>query len=422
MPHGDAEHGYALAGGVLPMSETALTGTAVTGSGNARRLDQLTVLGFVTDQASEMTLRDGLNDLAQTGVSNTCDIRRGTVKAATAAMARMSAPQILVVDVSQEDRPLQALFDLCDVIEPSVAILVIGDIDDIDLYRDMIRQIGAVDYIFKPITHEMVARYFSSLITNNQPTSDLTRGGRVISVTGARGGVGNSTIAAALAWFLGVEANRHTLLLDVDPFIGTTQERFGVSYEPSLQMLLADADIDTPQTVLDAVRPVEGRFCVFGSPPDLDCNPDVGVGRARAIVEAVRMRFNFVILDLPFLPIQQHREFMDLTHHRVIVLDPSVAGLRDTLRLLAIPNSPGQPQRPTICLNREGLSGGLRRKHIEDGLKRKVDLALPDLPRTFSAIAAQPRFAGAPKGGPFARLIHDMSREVGFEPVRGSVT
>lgn len=393
---------------------------AVAGSGNAGRPDQLTVLGFVADQASEMILRNGLNDLAQNGVYNTCDIRRGTVRVATATMARMPTPQILVVDISQEDRPLQALFDLCDVIEPSVAILVMGDIDDIDLYRDIIRRIGASDYIFKPITHEMVARYFSSLITNNQPTSDLTRGGRVISVTGSRGGVGSSTIAAALAWFFGVESNRHTLLLDVDPFIGTTQERFGVSYAPSLQTLLADAATDTSQNVLDAVRSVEGRLCVLGSPPDLDCNPDVDAGRARAIIEAVRMRFNFVVLDLPFLPIQQHREFMDLTHHRVIVLDSSIAGLRDTLRLLAIPNSPGQPQRPTVCLNREGMSGGLRRKHLEDGLKRKVDLALPDLPRVFSAIAAQPRFAGAPKG-PFARLIRDLSHEVGFEPGRGSV-
>lgn len=403
------------------MSETASTRASAAGSGRAGRPDQLTVLGFVTDQASESVLRDGLDDLAQSGAPNSCDIRRGTVKAATAAMARMAAPQILVVDIGRDDRPLQALFDLCDVIEPSVSVLVIGDIDDVDLYRDIVRQVGAVDYIFKPLTREMVARYFSSLITNNQPTSDLTRGGRVISVTGARGGVGGSTIAAALAWLFGVESNRHTLLLDVDPFAGTTQDRFGVSYQPSLQSLLGDAEADAARNVLDAVRPVEGRLCVLGSPPDPGCNPDVTSGAARRIIEAVRMRFNFVILDLPFLPIQQHREFMDLTHHRVIVVDPSIAGLRDTLRLLAIPHSPGQPQRPTICLNREGMPGGLQRKHIEDALKRKVDLVLPDLPRVFAGIEAQPRFAGIPKG-PLARLIRDMSHEVGFEPSRSGAS
>lgn len=403
------------------MSEPASSRAAGAAASRSGRPDQLTVLGFVADPATETILREGLFDLAQNGIHNTADIRRGTVKTATAAMVRMPAPRILVVDIGRDERPLPALLELCDVIEPSVSILVIGEIDDVDLYRELIRRVGAVDYIFKPLTREMMARHFAALITNNQPTTELTRGGRVISVTGARGGVGASTIAAALAWFLGVEANRHTLLLDIDPFAGTTAERFGITYDPSLQDIVGSGEADIARRVLDAARPVEQRLCVLGSAPDPGCNPEAEAGAARTIIEAVRMRFNFVILDLPFLQLQQHREFIDLAHHRVIVLEPSIAGLRDALRLIGLPNSTSGPQRPTICLNREGMPGGLRRKHIEDALKRKIDLALPDMPRVFAGLGAQLRFAGAPKGA-FARLIRDLSREVGFEPARNGAT
>ncbi len=392
---------------------------AVDDGGLGGRQEQITVIGFALDAATETVLREGLQDLAQTGIHNTADIRRGTVKTAIATLAKMPTPQIVVVDIGRDERPIQALLELGDVIEPSVSLLVIGEIDDVDLYRDITRRVGAVDYLFKPINREIVTRHFASLITRNAPVTDLTRGGRVISVIGARGGVGTSTIAAALAWYLGVDSSRHTLLLDADPFIGTTQEWFGVTYQHAFQSLLADPGDDPGAAVAAAVCPVRNRLHVLGSPPDLERQPAAPPGAARRVIDAIRMRFNFVIVDLPFMPIQQHRELLELSQHRIIVLDPSLASLRDTVRLIAAATMPGQPQRPTILLNHEGASGGLRRKQIEDALKRKVDLSLPDLPKLFTGLAAQPRFAGAPKG-PLLRLIEDLAREAGFERGRSA--
>ncbi len=397
----------------------SLGGLAVEDGGLGGRPEQTTVIGFTLDAATETVLRDGLQDLAQTGIHNTADIRRGTVRNAIAALARVPTPQIVVVDIGRDERPMPALLELCDVIEPSVSLLVIGEIDDVDLYREITRRAGAVDYLFKPINRDIVTRHFASLITRNAPVTDLTRGGRVISVVGARGGVGASTIAAALAWYLGVESSRHTLLLDADPFIGPTQDWFGVTYRQSFQSLLADPGDDPGAALAAAVCPVRNRLHVLGSPPDLERQPVSPPGAARRIVDAIRMRFNFVIVDLPFMPIQQHRELLELSQHRIIVLDPSLASLRDTVRLIAASTMPGQPQRPTILLNRQGAAGGLRRKQIEDALKRKVDLSLPDLPKLFTGLAAQPRFAGVPKG-PFLRLIEDLAREAGFERSRGT--
>lgn len=399
------------------MSEPATARGTAPAPNRMGRPDQLTVLGFATDAASESVLKDGLNDLSQNGIANTCDIRRGSIKAAIGAMMRMPAPQILVVDIGGDDRPLQSLAELCDVIEPAVSVLVLGDIDDVDLYRAISRRIGAVDYLFKPITREMVARYFAPLITHDTVAGDQTRGGRVITITGARGGVGASMIACALAWFLGVDSNRHTLLLDADPFIGVTTDLFGIEGGHGLFDLIVSEPSLGPDGIVEAARPVQNRLSLLASPPDPGCNPTIAEGGARRLIDAVRFRFNFVIVDLPFLPIPSHRELLELAHHRVIVLDPSVASLRDMLRLLALPNGAGQPQRPTILLNREGRAGGLRRKHIEDALKRKVDIAIPDLAKQFSQIAPADRL-GATQKGAFGRAIHDLSREIGFEPGR----
>ena len=128
-------------------------------SGVAARPDRLTVLAFLGDPATEQVLRDGLGDL----VANGLDVRRGTVRTAISAMAKLPTPEVLIVDIANEDQPLHALGELSDVVEPGVRVLVIGDTDDVDFYRHITRGMGVMEYIFKPITREAVARHFAMI-------------------------------------------------------------------------------------------------------------------------------------------------------------------------------------------------------------------------------------------------------------------
>jgi pilus assembly protein CpaE len=127
----------------------------------------------------------------------------------------------------------------------------------------------------------------------------------------------------------------------------------------------------------------------------------------------LRVRYNFIILDLPFLPVPSHRELLDLAHHRVVVMDPTLASVRDTLRLLALPRGPWQPQSPTLVLNRYGRPGSLTRKQIEDALKAKIDVVIPELSKQLQELVG----SGKPLvsiRGPFLDAIIDLSREIGF--------
>ena len=80
----------------------------------------------------------------------------------------------------------------------------------------------------------MVARYFGPLIAGRAPMHRSgAQGGRVVTVTGVRGGAGASTIAANLAWHFGVEARRHTVLLDADLHLGTAAMLLGAKPAPA---------------------------------------------------------------------------------------------------------------------------------------------------------------------------------------------
>jgi pilus assembly protein CpaE len=373
------------------------------------RPDRLTVLAFLGDTATEQVLRDGLGDLVANGI----DVRRGTVRTAISAMAKLATPEVLIVDISGEDQPLHALGELSDVVEPGVRVLVIGDTDDVDFYRHITRGMGVMEYIFKPITREAVARHFAPLITRKTIGADATRGGRVIAIMGARGGVGATTIAGNLAWHIGVIAKRHTVFVESDIHMGSGALLLGGKTGPGLRMALETPDRIDPLFVERAAQPVSERLHVLASEEKLSEPLSYAPGAARRLIEALRVRYNFIVLDVPFLPMPCNREMIEFAHHRVIVMDPSLASVRDTLRLLGLPNGPWQPQSPTIVLNRQGRPGGLTRKQIEDALKVKVDIVIPDIPKQLNESAS----FGEPavmQRGPLRQAIIDLSREVGF--------
>jgi pilus assembly protein CpaE len=178
----------------------------------ATRLDRKDIVAFVTDGETESVLRDGLADTATRGV----EFHRASVRGAIDMLRETSTPRVLIIDVSGEARPLTALEELSDVVEPDVQVLLIGEYNDVNFYRHSTRILGVKEYLFKPITRDMVARHFGPIILNRSQRPPLQQGGRVVTVTGVRGGVGASTIAANLAWHLGKRANRHTILLDAD--------------------------------------------------------------------------------------------------------------------------------------------------------------------------------------------------------------
>ncbi len=374
------------------------------------RVDRLSVAAFVTDAATESVLRDGLGDLVPEGL----DIRRGSVRSVIAAMMRMATPEVLIIDISGQDRPLQALAELCDVIEPATRLLVLGDTDDVDLYRHVIRNTGAIDYIFKPVTLEMIARQLAPLITKQSVAGDSARGGRVIAVMGACGGVGTSMVAANLAWRLGADSNRHTILVDADMHVGIMPEIMGIESNSKLMDLLEGREQIVPSGIEDIAQPVSSRLHLLSGRLPVGENINYVSGTAQALVEALRLRYNFVVMDIPYLPTPSHRELLELAHHRLIVLDPSLVSLRDTLRLLGLLSGPKRLQRPTLVLNRDQRPGGLKRKQIEEGLKRKVDVVIPDLPRQLSDVHDPESFLRL-RRGPFGRAITELALELGFD-------
>ena len=348
------------------------------------RPDRRDVVAFVTDAETEAVLRDGLAEAAPHGL----DVNRTNIRGAIDLLRKMPTPRILVVDLSGEARPLTALEALSDVVEPDAHVLLIGEFNDVNFYRHATRILGVMEYLFKPITRDMVARHFGPLIMNRANRPETLHGGRVVTVTGVRGGVGATTIAVNLAWHFGKRTNRHTVLLDADLYRGTCALLLNAKSGPGLRTALETPDRIDELFIERTAQPVSDRLHVLSAEESLTEQLNCDAGAASRLIDTLRRRYNFVLIDVPFSGLPIHRDLLMLGHQRILVMDPTLAAIRDTLRLLAMPNGPLHVHRGLVVLNRMKRKGALTRRQVEDALKMPVDVAIPDLPKVVGDAAS----------------------------------
>jgi len=379
--------------------------------------DRVSLLAFVNDATTEAVLRDSLSD----AVPDAFEIARGGIRAAIAAMQKQPTPRSLIVDISGVDEPLSALRDLSQVVEPGVKVLVVGEFTDVDFYREITRGMGAREYLVKPLTRDMVVRLFVSVIVGQPTAAQEVNGGRVITVTGARGGVGATTIAANLAWHFGVLRNRHTVLLDPDLHTGSAALFVDAAPGPGLRAALEMPDRIDDLFVERASMTLKDRMHVLAGQEALTDRPACAHDAAPRLLTALRRRYNFIVADVPFQPVPLYRDLLDLATQRVIVFEPTLAGVRDTLRLRALYSNVSQAERTVLLLNRDGMPGALTRAQVEEALEGTPDLVIPDMPKRM-ANAANMGDPAMRRHGFFRLRVNDLARLVAFNRLLDSGT
>lgn len=379
-------------------SEPAITDQADSG--------RSAFVAFTLDANAEAALRKGLADV----IPGKLDIRRASLVDAIGMLGAMPTPESLLVDVSGEQDPLGLLGQLAQVVEPDVRVLVIGDQEDRDFYRQVTRELGATEFLYKPLVPDSVARVLGGAITRRK-VRRANLGGTFVAVIGARGGVGATTVATNLAWHLAYKARRHTAMLDADLQMGSAALMLGIEASPGLRAALEQPSRVDELFVERAAQAVDERLHVLAATEDLTARITVPSGATATLLGALSRRYNIIVGDVPFRPMVLNQDMLDRAHQRVLVMQPTLVSVREVLRLLALPAGSEQARRPVLVLNRAGRPGSLSIPQVRQALGLEPDIILPDLPRQVEAAATLGKPAAATVSG-LARGIAQLAHEV----------
>jgi len=367
-------------------------------------------IGFVADEASAAVLNSAFEPIFPNGSPFHVVNFRTTLS----ILSRMVTPEILLIDLSGEDQPLTALMDLAEVVEPGTTVLMIGESRDLSFYRAAITGMGVTEYLAKPLAKSAVAKHFLPHLGPGPSPDDIPRGGRLIAVTGVRGGVGTTTIATNLAWSVGHDTRRHAVLLDTDLHSGTTSLGLGVAPTRGLLTALEDPDRVDNMLIERVTQHAGDRLHLLAAQEPLTQEINYAEGGAAVLTKALRQRYNFVIVDAGARHLPFARDLLHLASQRVIVLDPTILSIRNLERLSQLPASHAQAPKAILVLNQAGRPVAMSQAFMEEKLGTKFDIVIPDLPRLVPK-ADQYGDMAASIRGPFRNAIMRLGKLLGAD-------
>lgn len=366
-------------------------------------------IGFVRDRESASLLRTVLAG----HISNSDQLHLADFRHALTILAAMPTPEIVLVDLSGEEQPLNALMQLADIVEAGTVVLAVGEVQNLNFYRVVVKNMGVRDYLPKPLTEAAVAENVLPVIENLARERTPRRGGRMIALCGARGGVGTSCIAANLAWYVATELHRHTVLLDGEPNTGTLALDMDIPSSRGLPAVL-EAPQRVDELLIERCAYNAGeRLHVMAGLETLTWEAPCDADGMASFVQAIRIRYNFTVADTGTRLTPLARQLVFNAQQRVIVLDPTMISLRNVEKLCALPGCSGLAPRPLLVLNKGGVPGGLAREFIEDHLGTALDAVIPDLPRLVGQATGLGKMV-ARQRGPFRNGIAALALALGI--------
>lgn len=336
-------------------------------------------------------------------------IRKGGVREAAKYLGEQRSPRLLVIDLSGSDLPLSDINGLADVCEPGVTVIAIGERNDCGLFRDLLGH-GVADYLVKPLTPALLQKAIMATTEQSGAVKSNNKLGKLVAVTGTRGGVGATTVATSVAWLIAHERRRRVALVDLDLQFGTVA--LSLDLEPSHGLREA---LENPNRIdglfMDRVLVQHSdRLYVLSAEESPDESLLLDFGAVDLLITELRNKFHYVLVDLPRSPSPCTQQVLQSATDLVLVSDFSLAGMRDTMRIGGVLPTANASCNTIVVANRAGehKQGEMPRTEFEKGIGRKLDLVLPFDTKTVAAATNFGQPVAATKG-PVSTHLRDIT-------------
>jgi len=279
-------------------------------------------------------------------------IQMGGVTAAVEAYHSSPTPNVIILEsVTRAEDILGGLDQLAEVCDPGTRVVVIGRLNDVLLYRELVRR-GVSDYMIAPVGTIQLVRAVCGLFSSPEAKPV----GRVVAVIGAKGGVGASTVAHNIAFSIARDLVLDSVVTDLDLAFGTA----GLDFNQDPPQGIADA-VFSPDRIDTAfvdrlLAKCTDHLSLLAAPATLDRVYDFGADAFESIFDSLRATVPCAVLDVPHQWTGWTKHTLVSADDVLIVAAPDLANLRNAKNLFdflraARPND----HRPLYCLNQVGV-------------------------------------------------------------------
>ncbi|HYA04857.1 MAG TPA: AAA family ATPase [Xanthobacteraceae bacterium] len=313
-------------------------------------------------------------------------IQMGGLTAAVEAYQNAPTPNVIILESEHRgEEILTGLDQLANYCDAGTRVVVIGRMNDVTLYRELVRR-GVSDYLISPVGVLQVVRAVCGLFS----APDAKPVGRIVAVVGAKGGVGASTIAHNVAFSVARDLMLDSVVTDLDLAFGTAGLDFNQDPPQGIAEAVFSPDRIDTAFVDRLLAKCTDHLNLLAAPATLERVYDFGADAFEAIFDSLRATVPCVVLDVPHQWTGWTKQTLVGADDVLIVAAPDLANLRNAKNIYdflktARPND----RHPRYCINQVGVPKRpeIKASDFAKALDDEPIAMIPFEPQLFGAAA-----------------------------------
>lgn len=346
------------------------------------------------------------------------------------AMARQHRPDVILMDINMPDMDGITATEAIMTQDPSVQVIIMSVQGETDYLRRAMLA-GAREFLTKPISADDLyksIRHVHKLAATRPRVSAGGAGGgeaaaggggadgegQIVAVFSPKGGVGTSSVAANLAVALRQMTGKKVALVDANVVFGDLTVILNLRSEKTIIELAQRVGELDRDLINDVLATHTSQVKVLLAPPDPQRGELVTADHIRAILEALRREFDYVVVDTPASFQDRDLAVLDTASRIVTLMTLEMHCIRNIKLFLEVADLLEYPhEKVMLVLNKASNRTGIRAEDVEKNIQRKVVLQIGDAGQdvTFSINQGVPLVISKPSHQ-MARDINTLAREL----------
>ena len=317
---------------------------------NARPIPRISIQAFCEDPETAKTAQIASEDrrLIKTHMT----VHTGGVNAAFAHYQEAPTPNLIILESTKNRNEILAQLDeLASVCDPGTKVIIIGQMNDVLLYRELLAR-GVSEYLIAPIEPIQLMESISNLY--NDPESDPV--GHIYAFMGAKGGCGSSVVSHNVAWAISENLKSNVVIADFDLPFGTA----GLDFDQDPVQGIADA-LSAPdrldEVLMDRLLTSCSEYLsLFAAPSSLDRSVEFNGLSSETVLDVIRQTIPYVVADIPHVWTEWSQSTLLLADEIIITATPDLASLRNAKNILDFLKERRTNDTPAfVILNKVGI-------------------------------------------------------------------
>jgi pilus assembly protein CpaE len=312
-------------------------------------------------------------------------VQMGGVAKAIETYRTVPTPNVIILETEAGTDILAGLDQLATVCDAGTRVVVIGSINDVAPYRELVRR-GVNDYVIGPVDTLGVVRTICSLFS----ASEAITVGRIVAIVGAKGGVGASTVAHNVAWAIARDLALDSVVIDLDLAFGTASLDYNKDPVQGIANAVFSPERPDSAFIDRLLSKCTDNLSLLAAPATLERVYDLGEQAFDAIFDTLRMTTPCIVLDIPHQWSGWAKRALVGADDILIVAEPDLANLRNTKNMLSVLKASRPNDRPPLyCLNQVGMPKRpeISPREFAKAIESQLIAAIPFDSRMFGAAA-----------------------------------